>query len=450
MKRTVPMAIAILALQIIGCEERRPGEAIEIARSALSSRVHAEAQTWVSSTGDDVSASSTTVRFGADAVGDFFELLSPVPAGVYDVTVRYARRNLYGDYDLSVDAISVGPLPGYAADKSDQWTTVTFTGVRVASGAAIAFTVTGRNTASTDYDLKIDYLDLVDAAGDPSGTGDVAGTGTGGATSTGGGPGKGGATGSGASSGSGGAASVGSIPMVIPAATGTEVRASATVLAAGVHDFQNRRIGVTNPVGCDGEGQPAVFELQDGATLTNVIIHGGTPGGNGVVCLGNCTLDHVYWEDVCEDAATNSRDGATMRISHIIALNASDKVFQHNAKGGSRTIITDSYMATLGKVWRSCGDCTGNGGPRFLELDNVRVDGVGAAIAGVNQNYGDKATIRHLYVKGGYDAGKDKPKICQVYLGVPKGSGSSKKLFGGASQFNSDNCDVSPTDILDW
>jgi pectate lyase len=37
--------------------------------------------------------------------------------------------------------------------------------------------------------------------------------------------------------------------------------------------------------------------------------------------------------DVCEDAATNSKDGATMTLNHVIALHASDKVFQHNAKG---------------------------------------------------------------------------------------------------------------------
>jgi hypothetical protein len=440
------MLIAVLALRITGCAERPSEDAVEIARSALTARVHGEAQSWVRSTGDDVAISSTTVRFGADAVGDFFQFVSPVAAGTYDITIRYAKRSLYGDYDFSVDAISVGALAGFADDKSDQWTTATFASVQVAGGATFAFTVTGKDAAALGYDFKIDYLDFASSAGGSTGTGGAVVAGTGGARSTGGATG----SGTGGSSGAGGPPSAGSIPMVIPTATGTEVRPSATVLAAGVHDFQNRRIGVTNPVGCDGEGQPAVFELEDGATLTNVIIHGGTPGGNGVVCLGDCTLDHVYWEDVCEDAATNSRDGATMRIRHIIALNASDKVFQHNAKGGSRTVITDSYMATLGKVWRSCGDCTGNGGPRFLELDNVRVEGVGTAIAGVNQNYGDKATIRHLYVKGGYDAAKDKPKLCQVYLGVPKGSGSSKKLFGGASQFNSDNCDVSPDDILSW
>lgn len=240
------------------------------------------------------------------------------------------------------------------------------------------------------------------------------------------------------------------IPTTIPAANGTEVMSSTKRLPAGVHDFGNKRVGVDNPEGCDGEGQPAVFELDDGATVKNLIVHGGTPGGNGIVCKGSCTLENVYWEDVCEDAATNSKDGAVMRINRAIALHATDKVFQHNAKGGARTIITNSYIADFGKVWRSCGDCTNNGGPRHVELNNVKVDGVGSTVIGLNENYGDTATIRNLFIKGGYDAGDDDPHVCQVFKGVQKGSGSSTKLYGGKSQFNTTTCNVSLSDLKSW
>jgi hypothetical protein len=181
-----------------------------------------------------------------------------------------------------------------------------------------------------------------------------------------------------------------------------------------------------------------------------VIIAGGASAGNGVLCRGNCTLDHVYWEDVCEDAATNLKDGSTMRINGCIALNASDKVFQHNSKGGSKTIITNSYISGYGKVWRSCGDCTDNGGPRYVELDNVRVEGGTSTVVGVNENYGDMATIRNLYVKGGYDAADDRPRICEVFLGVEKHKGSSTKLYDGVSQWGSKNCNVSLSDVHAW
>ncbi len=249
------------------------------------------------------------------------------------------------------------------------------------------------------------------------------------------------------------------IPTEIPAPTNGdgEIRTSTTVLknaangGQNVYDFNNQKIGVNNTADCDdGEGQKTVFEVEDGVTVKNLIIAGGLPGGNGIVCKGDCTLDHVYWEDVCEDAATNSADGATMRINSSIALHSADKIFQHNAKGGSTTIVTNSYIADFGKLWRSCGDCTANGGPRNLVIDNVRVDGVKTTIAGANQNYRDTVTITNLYVKGGYDEEDDKPKICQEYRAVTDHMGESEKLHGGASQWNTDTCRVSKSDIKSW
>jgi pectate lyase len=249
------------------------------------------------------------------------------------------------------------------------------------------------------------------------------------------------------------------IAMTIPTASNGngEIRPSTTVLKSGknggkdVWDFENKRIGVNNTVECEGsEGQLTVFEVEDGVTVKNLIIAGGIAGGNGIVCKGSCTLDHVYWEDVCEDAATNSKDGATMVLDHVIALHASDKMFQHNAKGGSRTIVKNSYVADFGKLWRSCGDCQANGGPRHLELSNVRVDGIKSCVAGANQNYGDTVTVRDLYVKGGYDAAKDKPKICQVFIGVTDHKGESTKVADGASQWNTATCKLGGSDVKSY
>jgi hypothetical protein len=267
-------------------------------------------------------------------------------------------------------------------------------------------------------------------------------------------------SGAGGEGGAGGEEPLGDeIPMEIPAPTNGdgEIRTETTVLknaesgGQNVYDFNNKKIGVNNTADCDdGEGQKTVFVVEDGVTVKNLIIAGGLPGGNGIVCKGDCTLDHVYWEDVCEDAATNSVDGATMHINSSIALHSSDKIFQHNAKGGSTTKVTNSYIADFGKLWRSCGDCTANGGPRNLIIDNVRVDGVKSTVAGANQNYGDTVTITNLYVKGGYDEGDDKPKICQEYRAVTDHMGESEKLHGGASQWNTATCRVSKSDIKSW
>lgn len=279
--------------------------------------------------------------------------------------------------------------------------------------------------------------------------------------------GMGGTSGAGQAGGSSGGTSSGggsnpddkTIPMTIPTATNGqgEIRNTTTVLKSAanggkdVWDFNNQRIGVNNTVECEGsEGQLTVFEVEDGVTVRNLIIAGGVHGGNGIVCKGSCTLEYVYWEDVCEDAATNSKDGATMRLNHVIALKASDKVFQHNAKGNSKTILQNSYVDTFGKLWRSCGDCTANGGPRHLEIDNVRVNGISTAVAGANQNYGDTVTIKNLFVKGGWDSGKDKPKICTEYIGVTDHNGESSKVGDGKSQWDTATCKVSQSDVKSY
>jgi hypothetical protein len=84
------------------------------------------------------------------------------------------------------------------------------------------------------------------------------------------------------------------------------------------------------------EGQPPVFELEDGALIKNVIL--GAPAADGIHCLGSCTIENVWWEDVGEDAATfKGKAGATYTVNGGGAKKASDKVFQHNG-GGTLTI----------------------------------------------------------------------------------------------------------------
>lgn len=99
-------------------------------------------------------------------------------------------------------------------------------------------------------------------------------------------------------------------------------------------------------------------------------------------------MKNVWWEDVCEDAATFKQPAD--KTSYVIgggARNADDKIFQFNGRG--TVSIKDFYAEDYGKVIRSCGDCTANGGPR-----NVIIDGVvakdGGPLCGINSNYGGK------------------------------------------------------------
>lgn len=80
----------------------------------------------------------------------------------------------------------------------------------------------------------------------------------------------------------------------------------------------------------EGGEKDTVFVLEDGATLKNVII--GKDQAEGVYCLGSCTLEYVWFEDVCEDAISIKGDG-TANIIGGGAYGASDKVIQHNGCG---------------------------------------------------------------------------------------------------------------------
>jgi hypothetical protein len=157
----------------------------------------------------------------------------------------------------------------------------------------------------------------------------------------------------------------------------------------------------------------------------------------------------VVWEDICEDAASNLSEGGSLTITGGSAFNSDggfggspDKIFQHNSKN-STTFINGGFTARgdNGKLWRSCGDCSNNGGPRFVNINNVRIEGEIGNVLTLNRNYGDKATIRNLQIQG-YSSGN--PKVCVEAKGIVKGEGSTE-TYG--EFWNTQYCDVSPSDV---
>ncbi|GAB2791341.1 pectate lyase [Amycolatopsis magusensis] len=225
----------------------------------------------------------------------------------------------------------------------------------------------------------------------------------------------------------------------VPPANGQETVTS-TVKFSGTRDYGMKKV-IPEGLGGGGgdESQKAVFELADGATLANVII--GKPGADGVHCLGTCTLRNVWWEDVGEDAATFKGTSAsqTMTIDGGGALSASDKVFQHNAPG---TMIVRNFAAQgIGKLVRTCGNCSNNPQTRHVRVENVRIEMSASNVVSINVNYGDTARLSGVTLVG--DKNK-KVSICDKYNGVKKGDGESKKVGTGP---DGKNCIYSASDI---
>jgi Pectate lyase len=214
-------------------------------------------------------------------------------------------------------------------------------------------------------------------------------------------------------------------------------------------DCGGKTLGLTCPG--DSDKQPPVITLKN-ATVKNLRISA-SGGADGVHCTsGVCRAENVVWEDICEDAASLLDSGSKFTISGGSAYNNTtnspggkpDKIFQHNSKN-STFEITGGFTATgvNGKLWRACGNCSNNGGPRNVIINNVTIDGTIGAIAGVNRNYGDKATIRNLKIKG-YKLGS--PAVCEEFTGVDKLLTSIESPKHG-EYWNTASCDVSKSDV---
>ncbi|KAF2643650.1 pectate lyase F [Massarina eburnea CBS 473.64] len=204
----------------------------------------------------------------------------------------------------------------------------------------------------------------------------------------------------------------------LPTAVGTKTNSAVITVAAGqTYDGAwykyDRGSGACNEQ-AEGGDSDAVFLLKKGATLKNVII--GKNQAEGVHCDGPCTLEYVWFEDVCEDAITVKNDVAGDH-SWVIgggAYKAGDKIVQHNGCGTVN--IINFYANDYGKLYRSCGNCSKQC------KRNVYIEGVeardGGELAGINSNYGDTATIK--------DACYDTAHPCQMYTGCAGGCEPAK------------------------
>ncbi|WP_242433256.1 pectate lyase [Streptomyces sp. Root264] len=212
--------------------------------------------------------------------------------------------------------------------------------------------------------------------------------------------------------------------LAVPRASG-EQRLTATRRITGVVDGAWTRFTGAGALGGDGrgKGQKPLFELADGAVLKNVIL--GASAAGGVRCLGSCTLQNVYWEDVGENAATflGTSADAEYTVSGGGAADAAGTVFRFD--GAGTLTVRDFAVAGFGELVRSCGDC-GEQFRRDVVLQDVTATAPGGELVGVNRNFGDTARLSGVTVVG--DPGRDVVP-CQRFEGVT--SGEPAKLDAG-------------------
>ncbi|KAI9341512.1 pectate lyase, partial [Zopfochytrium polystomum] len=195
-----------------------------------------------------------------------------------------------------------------------------------------------------------------------------------------------------------------------PAAAGTRSCTAPINVAAGA-TFDggmfryDRGAGFRPPNDClDAEAGAAdtIFILADGATLQNVVI--GQEVFDAVYCTGSCKLKNVWFERTCEDSTRRLATTCTMSWTGGAISGFKDKGVQHNGAGTVFLSDIDAFWTTQGKgkLYRSCGGC---GFPqRNVVMTNVRGHGVpGEALAGVNADKGDTATLSGVSLPAAFD-----------------------------------------------
>jgi len=223
-----------------------------------------------------------------------------------------------------------------------------------------------------------------------------------------------------------------------PTASGSQA-VSSTISVSGTKDYGMLRLYGTGDLGSGSqdEDQGPILELAAGTVLKNVII--GSPAADGIHCLGSCTLQNVWWEDVGEDAATflGSSSSNVYTVSGGGAKEASDKVFQFNGAGTLN--VSNFAVQTFGTFVRSCGNCKTQY-KRTINLNTIEATYKGGRIVGINTNYGDSATLKGIKMVG--DTSK-KIVPCQKYIGNNTGAEPTKNGTGADGTY----CKYASSDI---
>ncbi|KAF6820862.1 pectate lyase E 1 [Colletotrichum plurivorum] len=201
----------------------------------------------------------------------------------------------------------------------------------------------------------------------------------------------------------------------IPTRVGSIISLPRPSVISGSQDLGNKEYDRGRSCFTDVEtpGGHPVFILEDGATLSNAIIGAGQV--EGIHCRGACTLKNVWFRRVCDGAITLVGNGNVL-IQGGGAQTAVDNVILHQGKG--TVTIKDFTVVDSNRLYRACGNCANNGGPRNVVIDNLKANDV-TVLTGINSNFGDTSSISN-------SCGVSVGKTCQEFKGVQKGQESPK------------------------
>lgn len=190
-----------------------------------------------------------------------------------------------------------------------------------------------------------------------------------------------------------------------------------------------------------GEKQRPVFELKNGATIKRCIFS----GVDGIHCLGGCTVEDCWNEDIGEDSV--SLFGTDPNAKYLIqgggAKFGDGKVIQIN--GAGITTVNNFYINNTVLGIRSCGNCLDQY-KRIIFVNTLTIENLqtGQYVVGVNKNYGDQATLKDIHILG---ASADRAHPCKVFDGNNKGVNPSVLISEDKSGGDGQYCKYAASDI---
>ncbi|KAI9147463.1 pectate lyase [Paramyrothecium foliicola] len=209
--------------------------------------------------------------------------------------------------------------------------------------------------------------------------------------------------------------------VAIPTRNGNVISLRAPQTISGSKDFANQEYDRGLLCATTVEvGNPEVFILEDGASISNVII-GGNIKDEAIVCKGSCTLTNVWFRNLCENAVVPRGKGDVLIQGG--GVQKGNNVVQHSGFG--TVTIKDYAVSGIQSLYKSCSNCRNNGsGSRKVVVNGLKANNVGSVLVGINSNYGDFATIDKA-------CGVSR-KPCQEYRGNT-GNGEALRLSSDAN-----------------
>ncbi|KAJ0393716.1 hypothetical protein ATCC90586_009786 [Pythium insidiosum] len=188
------------------------------------------------------------------------------------------------------------------------------------------------------------------------------------------------------------------------------------------------RSNVACATGRDATSADAVFVIQPGGVLKNVIV--GANNVVGVFCAEqNCALENVWFDGACQAAVVVEKGQGTTTVRGGGARHTPQRVVLQKAAG--RVQVSNFYAEGTAEIVESCSTC----GPvkRQVSLTGLECVAPKSALVRVNKNYNDEAEIDAIKVK----SPPPSFAVCTHYEGgrtpVQVGSGAQGKLCSFAA-----------------